>query len=483
MTGAPSENNQTKPPGASPPLAERFARFSRDLSYRNLSKEVVAEVKRRLIDTLGCALGGFESFPARIAREMAPMSATSAGATILGTADQTTPDLAAFANGVAIRYLEYNDTYLSKEPAHPSDNIAAALAAGEAAGSGGKALIEAILLGYEVQCRLCDAAALRPWGWDHVTYGAFSTALVAAKLWGLSEEETVHALALAGTPNQALRQTRAGEISMWKGAAFANVARNGLFAVALARLGMTGPAPIFEGEKGFMRVVSGEFILPPLDPQGPFKIMESSIKYFPVEHHAGSAVEAALLLRKKMPQGAEITSITIRTSDAGYEISGHDPERWRPQTRETADHSLPYCVAAALIDGEMTLRQFTPERIADPALRSLIEKIEVVSDPDLSAAYPDADGAIVEVKTAKGLYSEQIDFPKGHPKNRMTDAEVEEKFRRLAKPLLSDARIDAILKRLWRVEEVSSIKEIVALFEVSEPSSNPSPEFKVRDSK
>lgn len=443
-------------------LAERLARFSRELSYRRLPPEVVHEVKRRLIDTLGCAFGGWESAPAKIARKLARSVRFRSGATLLGEAHRTAEDLAAFCNGTAVRYLDYNDTYLSKEPAHPSDNIPAALAAAEAAGRGGKSLIEAIVLGYEIQCRLCDAAALRPKGWDHVTYGAFSTALAAAKLWRLTEERTIHAIGLAGTPNQALRQTRVGEISMWKAAAFANAARNGLFAVELARLGMTGPAPIFEGEKGFMRIVSGEFDLPPLHPAGPFKVMETYIKYFPVEYHAQSAVQAALLLRERMEGRIDsIDAITIRTPDVSYEIIGRDPEKWHPKTRETADHSLPYCVAAALMDGEVGLRQFGPRRLTDPKLHLLIQKVRVLSDPALSAAYPAASANIVELQANGRRDVERVDHPRGHPKNPMTDAEVEEKFRRLTGRLLSKGQVEKILRRVWTLERVKSIGEIL----------------------
>lgn len=325
-------------------------------------------------------------------------------------------------------------------------------------------MIEAIVLGYEIQCRLCDAAALRPRGWDHVTYGAFSSALVAAKLWRLTEAKTIHAVGLAGTPNQALRQTRVGEISMWKAAAFANAARNGLFAVELARLGMTGPAPIFEGEKGFMRIVSGAFDLPPLSPSGPFMIMETYIKYFPVEYHAQSAVQAALRLRERMKGGADsIDAITIRTPDVSYEIIGRDPEKWHPKTRETADHSLPYCVAVALIDGEVGMRQFAARRLVDPKLHLLIQKVRVLSDPELSAAYPGAIANIVEIEAGGRRDVERIDHPRGHPKNPMTDEEVEEKFRRLAGRLLSKGEIEKVLGRIWSLEKVQKMGEIVGL--------------------
>ena len=479
-------------------VAGSLARYGRALSYRNLPEAVVHEAKRHLIDTFACALGGWRSVPAKIAREAAGKVRLRSGATLLGSGQTTTADLAAFANGTAIRFLDYNDTYLSKEPAHPSDNIAVALAAAETADRGGRGLIEGIVLGYEVQCRLCDAAALRPKGWDHVTYGAFSTALVAAKLWRLTEAKTLHAIGLAGTPNHALRQTRVGQLSMWKAAAFATAGRNGLFAAELARLGMTGPAPIFEGEKGFMKTVSGPFSLPPLNPNGPFKILETYIKYYPVEYHAQSAVQADLTLHEKIREdqappvrargvGASekrrrsrashgplhidkgkhaIEAVTVRTSDISYEIIGRDPEKWHPKTRETADHSLPYCVAVALMDGVVGLRQFDARRIADPKLHALLQQPAVVSDPALSAAYPGAIANIVEVKTAERVYTERVDHPKGHPKNPLTDAEVEEKFRRLAAPLIPEREVEKILEQLWNLEKVKSIRDLMALFKV-----------------
>ncbi len=447
-------------------LAEKFARFSNEITFKNLPNPVVHEIKRRLIDTLGCALGGWRSTPCKISRKLAGRTPLATGASLLGTNIKTTSDLAAFANGTAIRYLDYNDTYLAREPAHPSDNISAALAVGESENVSGRRLIEAILIGYEIQCRLCDAAALRPRGWDHVTYGPFSTALLASKLYRLSEEKTVHALGLAGNANNALRQTRVGHLSMWKGAAFANAARNGVFAAELARLGMTGPAPIFEGEKGFMNVVSGPFKLSGLNPRGPFKILQTYIKYYPVEYHAQSAVQAALNLRRNTPELDidKISAIEVRTSDISYEIIGNDPDKWHPKSRETADHSLPYIVAAALRDNKMGLAQFNKRHLSDTQLFKLIQKVRVFPDDHHSAQYGKTMGNTVSVKMGNTTFSEQVDLPKGFPKNIMTDQDVESKFRQLAAPLLSQSAIDRCLDRLWTLEKCTSVREILPLF-------------------
>src|SRR5918996_86174 len=245
-------------------LAHQLADYACALRFDDLSKEVVHEVKRRVIDSLGCALGAWKAQPFVIARKVAADFSAKNGSRIIGTDHKTPPDWAAFANGCGIRYFDFNDTYLSKEPAHPSDNISAALAVAESVGADGREFITAIALAYEVQCRLCDAASIRARGWDHTTYGSLSSALAASTLLGLSHDQAVHALGIAGTTGTALRLTRAGELSMWKGCAFAHAARNGVFAALLAREGMTGPAPLFEGDMGFWQQVSGPFELPKL---------------------------------------------------------------------------------------------------------------------------------------------------------------------------------------------------------------------------
>src|SRR5438105_15687278 len=234
-----------------PTLAHQLAAFACSLNFEDLSKNVVQEVKRRLVDSLGCALGAWNEEPCTIARNVASDFSAKNGATVFGTLHKAPPDWAAFANGCCIRYFDYNDTYLSKEPAHPSDNISAALAMAESLGATGRELIAAIALAYEVQCRLCDAASIRARGSDHVTYGAFSTALASARLMKLDPEKTRHAVHIAGVACAAMRQARVGELSHWKGVAFANSARHGVYSALLAREGMSGPAPIFEGQMGF----------------------------------------------------------------------------------------------------------------------------------------------------------------------------------------------------------------------------------------
>src|SRR5712692_7341422 len=268
------------------PLANRLADYACQLRFKDLPGPVVHEAKRRFIDSFATAVGAMDADAFGIAKRCALRVQANPGASLLG-GGRSSPEWAAFVNGLLIRYLDYNDTYLSLEPAHPSDNLAAVLAVGEMAHASGRDMITAAVLAYEIQCRLCDAASLRKHGWDHVTYGAISSAIAACKLMGLDATRTTHAIGLAGVANTALRQTRSGELSMWKGCAFANAARNGVFAALLAAEGMTGPAPIFEGELGFMKLLTGPFTLAKLGGGAePFMISKTYIKFWPAEYHS-----------------------------------------------------------------------------------------------------------------------------------------------------------------------------------------------------
>lgn len=443
-------------------LAQKLSQYSLSLNYAALPREAVCETKRRVLDSLGCALAALNTVPGKAAREAA--KAGTGSATVLGTRQKTSVSLAAFAGGTFIRYWDYNDTYLSKEPAHPSDNLGALLAAAEAGGKSGKDLIVAAVLAYEIQCRFCDGASLRARGWDHVTYGTFSVAAGVGKLLGLSRKELEHALGIAGISGMAMRQTRVGEISHWKASAFANAAKNAVFACELARLGVTGPAPIFEGEKAFFKLVSGPLALVRLGGhQAPFKILETHIKYYPVEYHAQAAVEAALRLRARLKNLNQIQKIEVATYDAALDIIARGPEKWRPRSRETADHSLPYVIARALLDGKMGLEQFSQKKINDARIQSLMKKIEIRADQKMTQAYPAALPIRIRVREASHgePIEEVVETPRGHYKNPMTDREVEEKFIRLASKVLSTAKQSRIIDICRNLERQKNLDELM----------------------
>ncbi len=445
-------------------LARKMARWARKLRYQDLPEKTVHEVKRRVIDSIGTCLGAYGSRPARIARAKAmAINDPPPSANVWGTDHFTSADLATFANGAMVRYLDYNDTYLSLEPAHPSDNIPACVAAAQTASRGGCDLITAIVIAYEIQCRMCDAASLRAGGWDHVVYGALSSALAAGWLWDLSEEQLEHALGLAGVCNIATRQTRTGQISDWKACAFSNAARNGVFAADLARRGMTGPFDIFEGPKGLMNQLNlpglRELVL---GGDGDFMIDRTYIKYWPAEYHSQSAIDACLQLRPQIA-GKKIESIRIESFEAAVSIIGSEPEKRRPTSRETADHSMFYCCAAALVDGDVTLETFAEERLADPRLLDLIDRTTIVENPELNAGYPRGIPNEIIITCADGTkVSKRVDFPRGHAENPMTDDEVVDKFRRLARGVVRDETADAILDRAWHLDTLEDVTPLFA---------------------
>lgn len=444
------------------------------LRFEDLPAAVVHEVKRRVLDSLGCAFGAWSEEPCRIARRVALRLSAEKGATLLGTTHRAPADWATFANGCLVRYLDYNDTYLSLEPAHPSDNIPPALATAEMTGAGGKELITAIALAYEVQCRLCDAVSIRARGWDHVTYGTFSSALAAAKIMRLSAEKTRHAVGIAGVASANLRQSRVGELSHWKGCAFAGAARQGVFSAMLAAEGMTGPAPIFEGANGFEKLVSG-----PLPLQGPFApesettklddpmILKTSIKCWPAEYHSQSAIEAALALRKEIGDVSQIATVVIESHDASVDIIGTGPERWRPGSRETADHSLPYITGVALVDGEVTIKQFDPARFTEPKLLEFLKSVTVARHDELSRKYPKEVGNIVTIKTKSGrTFQRRVDSALGHANNPMTDDQVAAKFHSQTDAVIGASRAAQLAAWVWKLDQQKSFDELMSLAEV-----------------
>ncbi|MSR52746.1 MAG: MmgE/PrpD family protein [Gemmataceae bacterium] len=449
-------------------LAQRFAAYSTRLKFEQLPASSVHEAKRRLIDSFATAVGAMPSDAFAIARKCALRLSSTPGATLLG-GGRSSVEWATFVNGLLIRYLDFNDTYLSKEPAHPSDNLAPVLAVGEAVGATGREILTAAVLAYEIQCRLCDASSLRKQGVDHVTYGAISSAIAASKLMKLDAVRTTHAIGLAGACNVALRQTRSGELSMWKGCAFANAARNGVFAATLAAEGMTGPAPIFEGDLGFMKLVTREpFSVAPMgaefDDDAAFMIDKTYIKFWPAEYHSQSAIDAALLLRRQIGDVSQIASVDIYTFEASYNIIGKYAEAWAPRTRETADHSLPYCTAVALMDGEVTLKQFDPERFTAPDILALLTKVKIHLDDSLTPRYPRGIPNRIVVTLQDGRqFTHEVEFPRGHAGNPMTDGEVETKFRTLVEPRYGKATADAVLAKCWKFEDAKEAGSLLGL--------------------
>jgi len=450
-------------------LVDYLSDYTAALSFNDLPAEVVHHAKRLLIDTLGCAIGGYASAPSKMACALAATVMSPQPATVLGSGQQTSLELATFANGVMIRYLDFNDGYTGKESGHPSDAIAAILSPAEVAHRNGQSVITATVLAYEVFCRLCDAVCVRDRGFDHVTIGVMASTLAAAKALGLSRDQMRQALNLSVTANLALYQTRIGEVSLWKGCAFANASRNAVFAVLLAALGMTGPAPIFSGAGGFFHTVSREpFTLGLFGGQGnPFKILECIIKRFPLGLYSQTVVDAALQVRQQLASVDEIQEVHVATLQTAVKIMAGDAEKWHPSNRETADHSMPYTTAVALMYGTVESRHFEAEYWRNPRLLDLVQKVQVQVSEEANQRAPEAMLSRVEVVTTSGArHTAEVAYHRGHFKNPMSDQEVEDKFRALVYGLLTPAQTSALLERLWHLEQVPDIGEVIRMVHI-----------------
>ena len=439
---------------------EYLSDYAFRLRDADLSPEAIHHTKRTLIDTLGCAIGAFEGEPAVVARRLASRSQGDPSARLLGTRQRASLDMAAFANTALVRYLDCNDTYAARGTGHPSDMIPAVLAAAEGRGADGRAVITAIALAHEVFCRLADEVPLK--GWDQGMFVGIGTACGAGKILGLDGAALGHAISIAITSGVPLGVTRIGELSMWKGCATAAAVRTGVFAAQLAADGMTGPPAPFEGRDGLWQHLGIE--APKWGRFGgtgePFRITATSFKAYPSVVHTQGPIGLVLELRSQV-SADQIASARVATYGDAVRRTASEGEKWDPKTRETADHSTPFLVAAAWQDGAVTPATFTPSRIQDPSLRPLIRKLTVVEDPEFTRRYPAEACTRIDVTTTDGRrLTAETRYPKGHRANPLTDAEVEAKFRGLASPVLGPEGCDRVLTHPWDLEKAVRLEPL-----------------------
>ena len=443
---------------------EKLASYATSLRYEDLTPQAVHVTEKLLLDTIGCAIGGYHSEPGRIARRLATRSSSVPPARVWGSGELSSIEAAAFANGVIVRYLDFNDTYMSQEVAHPSDMIPAILAVADAHHVNGRQALLAIATAYEVFASFADVCNLFNKGFDHGLYIAFGTAAGLGRLLELDREQMANAIALTCAPNVPIRQTRSGALTMWKGCAASAAARAAIFATELAKEGMTGPSAVFEGRHGIWEQVTGRFELGGFGGNGlPFAVERSGIKYFPTEYNSLVPLELILKLREKVSVD-EVESIHVETYHFTYTEIGSEPEKWRPTTRETADHSLPYMLAVALSDGGISVESFSEQRIRDPKLPLLMDRIRVSENAEFTRKSPTSMDCRIEIRTKKGeRFIEAASYPKGHAKNPMTDAEVEQKFRKLCERNVSSDRCESIVNAVWTLEGMHDISELLDL--------------------
>lgn len=444
-------------------LVESVANWVWKLNYEELPPEVIAKAKRILLDTLGCALGAVHAEPVRMARQVVSMQGGNPQATAVGVAWKTSCDQAAFLNGMALRYLDYNDYAASGRPHHPSINVAPALSVAEMQGLTGKDLLLGTTVGYEVQLRLREATAKgSKEDWDHSTTAHYSSAAVAGKLLGLDASKIAHALAIAGSHASTLAEVRTGALSMWKGAAEPMGARNGTFAALLARAGLTGPLTILEGKHGYGKVVAGileEEIL--RERSDDFQILKSCIKVWPCVVTAQAPIAAALEIRRRKVVSEEIENITVALSDFGY----RQQQRFAKEeisTRETADHSVAYTVARAFLDGEVKSDHFEEECFKDPRALRLIKKVSFQSDPFLTSLYPESLGANIAVRLRNGnVLRAEVPYPPGHRQNPADDESIVRKFLALSENVLGKERAHRATEVILSIEAISDLGNLL----------------------
>jgi 2-methylcitrate dehydratase len=447
-------------------LTRRIAAFSAGLTFDDLPEAVVHAATRYVVDSLACAIAAYDCEPARIGRRLARGAAPERYAgRILGHGERSSAEAAAFVNTTMIRNLDWNDQYPG---GHPSDCLGALLAVAEAAEADGPRLLTALVVAYELFIRLNDATDLRRKGWDQGYVLGICTAAAVGHLLRLPPDRLGEAIAIVAVANVPLRNTRAGELGLWKGAATAFATRNGTFAALLAAEGMSGADRPFEGKHGLMDLITGPFTLErlPGGDGGRYRTPEVQLKYWLVAYNLQLAVWAALELRARVDWQA-LEQVTLGTHHFGYTESGSEPEKWDPQTRETADHSLPYVFARTLVHGTINLASFDEAAYRDPALRPLMRKIQVREDDAINALYPHTVAMTVEATTVDGrLIAYQPRDPLGHGKNPLRDEDVQTKFRGVAEPVLGPERAAAALNRWWDLRTTADLSGALDLLDV-----------------
>lgn len=446
--------------GSAEPEVSDFARtvagFASDCRVRATQPAVRVAMVARLVDTIGCLRGAMDEEAVVKARQTGLRFSTVAvgavGATVAGSGERLTVEAASFINCVAARYLDFNDIYLSKEAVHPSDNIPAGMALAEALGCTGEELVTALATGYEVHCRLADAVSTRKGRWDNVILGAIASSVMAATLMKLGEEEMMHAINIAASGNTALMQTRVGTLSMWKAAAAAYAARAGVFAAISAAGGMTGPPAALNGSHGLFKQVTGMPDDGTFDtPISRFHLLDTHLKAYSSQYFTQTAISAALALRPKIDV-AQIRQVLVSTFEFGRVAAADSPDKWRPKTRETADHSMPFCVAIALLDGAVTVASFDVHNLERTDLIDLLARIKVVEDPAFTAIYPNKVPTAIRVTLADGREENMlVEFPLGHSSNPMSEQQIDEKFLDVSGPTVA---VKELLQALREVEKL-----------------------------
>ncbi len=433
----------------------RLGQFVAAADTANMTAGSREELRKRILDSVGVAIGALDGEPIRCVRAQVDDFGGQPLATLIG-GGKTAPDRAAFYNGALVRYLDFMDSYLAKgETCHPSDNLGAVLAAAEYAGQDGRNFLSAMAVAYQVQCRLSDVAPVRAKGFDHTVQGAYAVAAGVARALALDAEKAANAIAISGTCNNALRVTRTGALSQWKGLAYPNTAFVGAHAAFLAYRGITGPEEVFEGHKGFKESIAGPFEID-WGKEGLGAVEATILKKYDAEIHSQSSIEGALDLQARLGFRAEnIATIEIETFDVAYNIigGGEEGDKTIVRTKEEADHSLPYMVGVALLDGNVLPAQYSIDRIARADIQDLLKRIVVRPNKEYSDRFPAEMCSTIRIALKDGrLFQLKKRDYEGFRTRPMEWDSVIAKFNSVAAPFTSKGARDAIIDAVQNIE-------------------------------
>jgi len=447
-------------------ITATMSQWAAGLEFDQIGEQAVHEARRYLLDSLGCAFGGYRQEDALIALDVLDEIAGSGPATVLGSGKKMDVVSASLANALMVRVMDYNDIYWQQDPSHPSDIIPAAIACAERQGLGGKELIVGIVLGHEFEMRLCEAAipGIRERGWHHGTLTAFVSPIVAGRMLRLPWEAIQHAIGISASHHCTLGAVTAGKLTMMKNTVDPMATQAGVMGALLAEKGYSGPEHVIDGKEGLVHCMGPEWKLEILT-EGlgdSWRIERCGMKAFPTEALTHAPISAVIeLVQQNDLQPEQIEKVHIRSLARAADILA-DPTKYDPRSKETADHSLPYVIAAAVVHRQVTPAQFEMDAIMDPRVREQLNKVEVVADPDIEAVFPELQRVIVSITTTDGEeYSKQLDYPKGDPRNPLTDQEVEEKFDALSAPVLSDSARARLKDAVWALEDLGSVSDLM----------------------
>jgi len=449
-----------------PNVTRTMAEWAASVTFEDLPPEVVTATKRFLMDSMGCALGGAQQHDVHIARDVLGECAGSGDATVLVTGERWDPVSASLLNALMIRVMDYNDIYWKQDPSHPSDLIPAAMAAAERAGRSGRDLLVGIALAYEFEQRLCEVSfpGVREIGWHHATLTAAAAPIAAGRMLGLTAEQMQHAIGISASRHCTTGSVTAGKLTMMKNTVDPMATQSGVFAALLAEKGYTGPEHVLDGKEGFSHVFASDWRFDILtDGLGDsWRILQCGMKFFPTEALTHAPISATLDLVNEHDLAAdEVESVTIYSLARAADILA-DPSKYDPRTKETADHSLPYVIAAAVADRQVTPIQFTDAKIMDDRIRAQLPKVKVIADPEIEAVFPELQRVRVVVRTSDGREVEkQLDYPKGDPRNPLTDDEISGKFAALARGIASAEDVERMQAAVRRTEEFDDVRELM----------------------